>query len=166
MAVDDMSFFDKVKNKLVNIQNLLSNKHWQALIAVMMCIFVILAYYMYKTYYLPIKNKTYVENKEYLKGEYHEGLELMYFYTDWCPHCKKARPIWDTFKQDPIFEGGKYKGTSVIFVEINCDENPKIADEYKITGYPTIKLIKGNKVIEYDAQPDITTLKQFVKTSV
>jgi len=165
MALEYESFFDKITQKIKNIKVILSSKHWQFLITVMLCVFTILAYYMYKTYYLPIKDRTYVENKEYLKGGYQEGIKLIYFYTDWCPHCKKARPIWEEFKNSSIFNGGKYKGTAITFSEINCDKNPKLADKYNITGYPTIKLLKGNKVIEYDAQPDISTLKQFIKTS-
>ena len=158
MAVDDMSFFDKVKNKLVNIQNLLSNKHWQALIAVMMGIFVILAYYMYKTYYLPIKNKTYVENKEYLKGEYHEGLELMYFYTDWCPHCKETKEKWNTISKDSNFN--KY----INFVKINCEmkKNKKIEKEFNIKEYPTIILVLNNKKYYFDANLEEESLKKFL----
>ena len=165
MAVEDVSIFDKISQKIIDIREILSNRHWQIFITTMLCIFTILAYYMYNTYYLPTQNKTYVENKEFLKGEYREGIEIMYFYTDWCPHCKKAHPIWEKFKKDPMFTGGKYKGTAIIFTQVNCDKDPKLADQYKITGYPTIKLLKGNQVIEYDAQPNLNTLKQFVKTS-
>jgi hypothetical protein len=37
-------------------------------------------------------------------------------------------------------------------------------DQYKIEGYPTIKLLKDGQVIEYDAKPSKDTLEQFLKT--
>ena len=39
-----------------------------------------------------------------------------------------------------------------------------IQNQYNIEGYPTIKLIKDNEVIEYDAKPDKDTLQQFLQT--
>jgi hypothetical protein len=37
-------------------------------------------------------------------------------------------------------------------------------DKYNIEGYPTIKLIKDNQVIEYDAKPTKLTMEQFLIT--
>ena len=35
-------------------------------------------------------------NKKSLNNE---DVLIMYFYTDWCPYCKKAEPEWEKFKQ-------------------------------------------------------------------
>jgi hypothetical protein len=37
-------------------------------------------------------------------------------------------------------------------------------NKYKIEGYPTIKLLKGDQVIEYDAKPTKSTMEQFLHT--
>ena len=37
---------------------------------------------------------------------------------------------------------------------------------YKIEGYPTIKLVKDNQIIDYDAKPTKATLTQFLNTVV
>ena len=92
--------------------------------------------------------------------------ELMLFSVDWCPHCKKAKPIWEDLKQE--YENKKVNGYTIIFTDIDCtNENPeveKIINKYKIEGYPTIKLLKNGQVIEYDAKPSKATLEEFLNT--
>ena len=41
-----------------------------------------------------------------------------------------------------------------------------MADQYKVEGYPTIKLVKGNQVIEYDAKPSIEHLTEFLNSTL
>ena len=92
--------------------------------------------------------------------------ELMFFYTDWCPHCKTAKPVWNEIKSE--YENKTINGYTVVFTEINCTEEnaevEKMMNQYKIEGYPTIKLLKDGQVIEYDAKPSKETLEQFLNT--
>ena len=177
MAVDTEGIFDIMKDKMDDFVEIISNRRWQLMMVTLLAIFTLLGYWGYNKFYKPTVDPPYVENKEYLKGDIrgNSGIELLYFYTDWCPYCKKTEPIWNEFKASSLFQkevynesqwagitDGTYKGTPVTFSNINCDENPKLADQYNIKGYPTIKLVKGNQVIEYDAQPTIPTLKQFI----
>ena len=59
------------------------------------------------------------------------------------------------------------------FIEINrgdykneTTEVSQMIDKYKIEGYPTIKLIKDDQVIEFDAKPTKDTLTQFLNTAL
>ena len=92
--------------------------------------------------------------------------ELILFSVDWCPHCKKAQPIWNELKSE--YENKSINGYTILFTEINCtNESPeveKMINKYKIEGYPTIKLLKDGNVIEYDAKPNKATLEQFLNT--
>jgi thiol-disulfide isomerase/thioredoxin len=92
--------------------------------------------------------------------------ELILFSVDWCPHCKKAQPIWDELKAE--YEDKTINGYTILFTEVNCtNESPeveKMINKYKIEGYPTIKLLKDGNVIEYDAKPNKATLQQFLNT--
>ena len=91
---------------------------------------------------------------------------LMLFYVDWCPHCKTAKPEWNELKEE--YDGKNINGYTIVFEEYNCTtESPEIGDliqQYKIDGYPTIKLVKDGQVIEYDAKPTKSTLEQFLTT--
>ena len=94
--------------------------------------------------------------------------ELMIFSVDWCPHCKTAKPEWDKVKAE--YSGKQVNGYSILFTEINCtNESPqvtKLMDQFKIEGYPTIKLVKDGQVIEFDAKPTYSNMTQFINTAI
>jgi hypothetical protein len=54
----------------------------------------------------------------------------------------------------------------VTFTEVNCTtETPQtqqLMDQYKVDGFPTIKLVKGNQVIDFDAKPTSQSITQFL----
>ena len=116
-------------------------------------------------------NTSYSANNEhtYVSGSGNSSqVELLFFYVDWCPHCKTAKPVWEDLKAE--YENKTINGYTIIFNEINCtNESPeieKIINTYKIEGYPTIKLLKDGQVIEYDAKPTKETLEQFLNTTL
>jgi len=155
---------DRLKGGL---QQLLTNK--KVIVAlVIVIIFIIVAVYVYRRSIKPGINPKYVSNKEYLHGESEEGgrpgdekvADLMFFYTTWCPHCKNAKPEWDKFKKH--IGPNKVNGYKINFIEIDCEKNEAEATKYKVEGYPTIKLVKDNTIIEYDAKPSYDTLTQFL----
>jgi len=120
-------------------------------------------YYYYK-YYLT-NNVAYVANESSGTSE-NNTAELLFFYADWCPHCKTAKPIWDSLKAE--YKNKTINGYTIIFTSINCSEETaeveKMMNQYSVEGYPTIKLLKDGQVIEYDAKPTKETLEQFLNT--
>jgi len=88
--------------------------------------------------------------------------QLYLFKVDWCPHCKKAKPIFDEVEKE--LNGKPINGYTVAFKTVDCEAEPDLADKFKIEGYPTIKLIKDGQVIEYDAKPDKDKIVEFLKT--
>jgi thiol-disulfide isomerase/thioredoxin len=95
-----------------------------------------------------------------------KSAELLFFYADWCPHCKTAKPIWEELKAE--YAKKTVNGYHIIFTDINCSEETaeveRMMNQYSIEGYPTIKLLKDGQVIEYDAKPSRDTLVQFLNT--
>jgi len=89
--------------------------------------------------------------------------ELFYFYTTWCPYCKKSRVEWDKFKAE--WSHKTYNGYVLQFQEIDCDTNESTAAKYNVTKYPTIKLIKDDMVIDFDAKPTVDSLTRFLSAS-
>jgi protein disulfide-isomerase A1 len=89
--------------------------------------------------------------------------ELFYFYTSWCPYCKKAFVEWNKFKSE-----WNYKildGYTIQFQEVDCDINEALASKYNVDTYPTIKLIKDGTAIDFDAKPTVDSLTRFLTTS-
>ena len=147
------------------VADLVSNRKF-LIVLVCTAVFIAAAVYVYNTYVSPKLKPAYVENKEYInKGDApSDTADIYFFYTTWCPHCKVALPIWKKFKES-IGEK-KVKNVKINFAEIDCDKDSATADRFKVEGYPTIKLVHGNKVIEYDAKPQLDTLTQFLNTSL
>ena len=127
--------------------------------------FVMLAVYYYY-YYVPRFNIT--ENYENKSNSNGKVAEVMFFYTDWCPHCKVAKPVWAEIESE--YENKTINGYKVIFTEVDCTnetaEVSQLMDQYKIEGYPTIKLLKDDQIIEYDAKVNKETMKQFLNTVI
>jgi len=111
---------------------------------------------------------TYSANSEHntASSKNSKDAEIMFFYVDWCPHCKTAKPAWNDVKSE--YENKTINGYKVIFTEINCTEETaeveSLMNKYSIEGFPTIKLLKDGQVVEYDAKPTKETLTQFLNT--
>ena len=76
------------------------------------------------------------------------GQKLVWFYADWCGHCKKMHSDWDA-------AASKMNGDEVKMVKVDCGdpknkEHQQITRKYSISGYPTIMLLEnGETVSEY-----------------
>jgi thiol-disulfide isomerase/thioredoxin len=126
--------------------------------------FIGVAVYTYRRFVSNKIKPTYVANDEFKAAGPVDSVELYFFHTTWCPHCKKAMPVWNKFKEE--IGTNRINGVAVHFIEVDCEEDKATAEKFKVTGYPTIKLVKGNQVIEYDAKPDVDTLREFLQTSL
>ncbi len=62
------------------------------------------------------------------------------FWAPWCGPCRKLGPILDEVAQE---FAGKVK-----FVKVNTDENLKTAQDYSISGLPSLLVFKNGKALE------------------
>jgi len=129
--------------------------------------FAIVAIFYYFYYIAPSTNTKYEPNSEPPRGGGSSNkAELLFFYADWCPHCKAAKPIWNDLKAE--YENKTINGYQVVFTDVDCSEETaeveKLMNQYSVEGYPTIKLIKDGQVIEYDAKPSKEALTKFLNT--
>ena len=131
-------------------------------------ILIILAIYLGYTFVMPFFKTKFIANNEPDMGNNDSSneAELLFFYADWCPHCKTAKPVWAELVSE--YENKRIHGYSVTFTEVNCTtESAKVEEmmnKYKIEGFPTFKLIKDGQVIEFDAKPTKDNLTQFLNT--
>jgi len=159
--------FDTIKQGL---SNLFSNPKL-LIILILIAIFISVAVYVYNTYVIPRLYPDYVANNGFVPkhGSAHpvdddKIADVYFFYTTWCPHCKKAKPEWEAFKNS--VGDNKVNGWKIQFIEIDCDQDENTADKFKVDGYPTIKMVKGNQIIEYDAKPNKATLMEFLEKTL
>lgn len=155
-----------VFSRVMSAGSALSTNTWIIVGTVILFLCIALFYYFY--YVAPSSKTTYHPNSEQVPVGSSTGntAELMFFYADWCPHCKAAKPIWNDMKAE--YENKTINGYKIIFTDVDCSEETseveKLMNQYSIEGYPTIKLIKDGEVIEYDAKPSKETLTKFLNT--
>ena len=75
-------------------------------------------------------------------------------YTNWCPWCKKMKPIWE--------ESKKSLG-NIIHFEENDEDIQKTSG---IAGYPTILLHSQGRVYKYDGKLDVNHLNNWIKEHI
>lgn len=123
-----------------------------------------ISYFVYNQF----KTKTVysVENDEEGMVDSKKNANLMLFYTDWCPHCRTAKPEWESLKSE--YDGKVVNGYTLVMSEYDGEsktpEVQELLDKYNVEGWPTIKLVKDNQVIDYDAKPTKSTMIQFLNT--
>lgn len=119
-----------------------------------------IGYYFYKGNLTPILDKL----GEQAKGQ---TVEVMMFYVDWCPHCKTAGPEWELFESR--YNNTTMDKTQYVINSVNCtEETPEIEgliSKYKIEGYPTVKMVLGDKsVVDFNAKITNENLSKFIKS--
>ena len=187
---------NKVTNKLKNIgntiaNNLAKNKKFVVIVLVVLAIFITLAYYIYTNYISPKIQPLFKTNNEFTQDQSKEtgstmkpafkqvenenmlppdtkGADLYFFYANWCPFSKKAKPVVEQIMDE--FQNKLINNYHLVYKMID-DENEAEITRFettyneKVGGYPTVFLIKNDEVIEYDAKITPELLKQFI-TSV
>jgi thioredoxin 1 len=61
------------------------------------------------------------------------------FYADWCGPCKMVSPIVEKLAEE---------NTGIVFIKVNVDENPDIAQRYGIMSIPTLIAMKDGKPVQ------------------
>ena len=128
-------------------------------------------YYVYIKYYSTKLLELYKPNNEkmptWTQNNSNE-LEIMFFFANWCPHCKTAKPEWEKAKKE--YNNTTINGYKINFVDVDCtnpdSQTTSMMDKYNVEGYPTIILLKNNEVVTYDAKVTYDHLSQFLKTAV
>jgi len=138
------------------------------LIICLVIVFLLGGYYAYKWYASPkIDKKDYDDVANANRQD--KDVEIYFFHVDWCPHCKTAKPQWDDFSTK--YNETDMNGYHIICIDVNCtDDNDIKINEYiqrfDIQSYPTLKMIKDNSQIDYEAKITADNLEQFLNATI
>ncbi|OGH95652.1 MAG: thioredoxin [Candidatus Melainabacteria bacterium GWA2_34_9] len=65
---------------------------------------------------------------------------LVDFWAPWCGPCRKIAPVIDEISEE-------YNGRLKV-VKVNTDENVRTAQEYSISGIPSVLIFKNGEAVE------------------
>lgn len=81
---------------------------------------------------------------------------VYFFYVDWCPHCKTAKPKVQEFKKT---------NKHVNVKEVNCEEEKELARKFNVSAYPTVYLVNGEEKTELNEAINVNSLNNLVKNN-
>jgi thiol-disulfide isomerase/thioredoxin len=86
------------------------------------------------------------------------------YYADWCGHCKKIKPEFETFmKSGPISAGGK----SCQIRMISPEKEPDAAAGKPIKGFPTFLMeTTDGQVVEYKGERTTAGFLEFINKNL
>jgi len=139
------------------------------LIVALIIIFAVATYYIYQYVIVPRTNKA--QHGDIANANRRDQtVTVFFFFADWCPHCVKAKPEWQLFKD-------KYNDTVVNGHKISCapmdctdgDKNPAVAvamQKYHVEHFPTVVLLMdtNNEPIEFEGKITEANLSTFLKS--
>ncbi|XP_062322093.1 endoplasmic reticulum resident protein 44 [Osmerus eperlanus] len=91
------------------------------------------------------------------------GVSLVNFYADWCRFSQMLHPI---FEEASNVAREEYPDASqVVFARVDCDQHSDIAQRYRISKYPTLKLFRNGMMMkrEYRGQRSVTAIADFIR---
>jgi protein disulfide-isomerase A4 len=111
-----------------------------------------LKYEIYKSKYLSLKNQ---------KGGSINKPTLYLFKAEWCGHCKHFAPEWEKLKNNNEIKN------KINFVTMDSEINKnEINKNWKIEGFPTIILNKGDIKINYNSSRTEENIVQFINQHI
>ena len=79
---------------------------------------------------------------------------LVDFWAPWCPPCRMIGPSIDAL-------GAEFQGRAKVG-KLNVDDNPRVAERYRISSIPTLLVFRGGQLVEQRVgalpKPEIASL--------
>uniref|UniRef100_H3AF92 Endoplasmic reticulum protein 44 n=1 Tax=Latimeria chalumnae TaxID=7897 RepID=H3AF92_LATCH len=88
---------------------------------------------------------------------------LVNFYADWCRFSQMLHPIFEEASNVIKEEFPDQK--QVVFARVDCDQHSDIAQRYRISKYPTLKLFRNGMMMkrEYRGQRSATAIADYIR---
>ncbi|MFX1279606.1 MAG: thioredoxin [Promethearchaeota archaeon] len=105
-----------------------------------------------------IVNITSKDHLSKLSQEFNDKIIICDMWAVWCSPCKMYAPIFEKIQQEYYQD--------FIFVKINVDENPMLAQRYGVSSIPTTLFLKNGQLLrKIVGVVNYTALKQLLEKS-
>ncbi|XP_078543807.1 endoplasmic reticulum resident protein 44 [Lissotriton helveticus] len=93
----------------------------------------------------------------------HADIALVNFYADWCRFSQMLHPIFE--EASNVIKEEFPNNNQVLFARVDCDQHSDIAQRYRISKYPTLKLFRNGMMMkrEYRGQRSMSAIADFMR---
>lgn len=81
---------------------------------------------------------------------------LVSFYAPWCGHCQQLAPTWQKVQE-------RLGDSSIVVGKLDCTAHQDLATRYAIRGFPTIKLFRSGRGIDYEGAREENAIVNWAK---
>lgn len=104
------------------------------------------------------KNIELMEDGDTSKGSMADDVKrakrkVIYFFADWCGHCRNLSPIWDDFAE-------KAKAEGVDVFKVNVDKEKALAEANGVQALPDIRFITETSEERYNGERTLEGLTE------
>lgn len=86
---------------------------------------------------------------------------LVMFFTNWCGHCKRLKPVYSE-----AAELMHEQGVDGLLAAVDCGASYDICKKFDVGGYPTLKFFKSGKFFrDYTKERTTDAIIQFLKSN-
>jgi len=136
-------------------------------IALACILFSVVGYYAYEHYFVSKSDTSKYSDVANANRRY-RIVTIYFFNAGWCPHCKSALPEWNAFVSQ--YDKKVINGYEIKCVNVDCTEETAavttMINKYGIESYPTVKMEKDGKIIDFDSKITNTALEKFINTMI
>ena len=107
-------------------------------------------YLKYKNKYISLRNKLETQTGGASKKD------VYLFKANWCPHCVNFLPQWEKLAEE--------HSDSFNFITYDSDKNQDEISQWKVQGFPTIIVKKGEEAMEYVGPNQYDSVLNFIES--
>jgi hypothetical protein len=107
--------------------------------------------------------KNFINSKEsFLQSN--NKVQFVVYYTNWCGWSKRALAMLNTPEMVDYFKNNP--NAELKLIDCESDDGEKICKEQNIKGFPTMKLIKRETIINYEGARNPAAIKEFINRNI
>ena len=96
-------------------------------------------------------------NVSHLNNNLNKGLWMVWFYADWCGHCKNMEHEWSKLEQSC------HRNNSINLAKVRDDSINQVNNKTEVNGFPTISLYNdGQPVEQYTGERTNEALMRYI----
>ena len=143
------------------------------LIVFSVILFVLVGMYFYNMYISPKLKNNFTDFSD-VANQNNTGevgtVDMYFFFADWCPHCVKAKPDWESFMTEK--DGTIVNDKTIKCHSVDCTNNgtddPNVLElmqQHNVSSFPTLIVqMPDSSSITFDAKITKSSLDNFVNT--